>query len=443
MAYSVASSITSEGLIDSPKTLLINMPSTERLPASIRDELRRAVALYCMDIVYRKDSMKVAQMRSLMFDLYHGNDTKDIISHVKLLCNGEGVFADLFEERIETVVSKHTQTSVSTLHLKQLFSRSEKHFYVGRHITVETMQTVSFNSKTLATGRMLLSQAKDTLKTIKKACAELKQLVNEDGTPKKSGETTEDVVNQLLEIMFHSLKGKRMVEDEVASPSKNKNDGGEDASDVDSSINAGDDASSRTSTRDNVDYVGDEPVRPNDWTFHGLMAVLLFGPMATPDKRLKFFLNSDPLPGEKKSLGRAAARESKMNEDMAERSINAGMMKGKRGMTVVERVQLATLELNVGRFDKESNEHDILMLKFEADMLEKKIDRATDRAKLRNDFSKVDELELELDAVRARMASFRDKTTAGIKRCRELLSGEDDSSKEKESDLSKEKESET
>ena len=70
MAGSEVSSITSESLID--RVIIINMPPpTTRLPASIRDELRRAVALYCMDIIYKKDAMKVSAMRSLMFDLYH------------------------------------------------------------------------------------------------------------------------------------------------------------------------------------------------------------------------------------------------------------------------------------------------------------------------------------------------------------------------------------
>ena len=59
---------------------------------------------------------------------------------------------------------------------------------------------------------MLLTQAKETLRTIRKACAELKELVNEDGSPKRSGETVEDVLNELLDTMFHALKGKKLLD---------------------------------------------------------------------------------------------------------------------------------------------------------------------------------------------------------------------------------------
>ena len=104
-------------------------------------------------------------------------------------------------------------------------------------------------------------------------------------------------------------------------------------------------------------------------------------------------------------------------------------------MSVLERVQLATLELNVGRFDKENTENEILTLKFEVDMLEKKIDRAMQRAQLSGDFTKVDALEQELDEVRLRLSSFRDKRSIGIKRCRDLLSAHNDESKEKESEV--------
>ena len=97
MACSVASSLTSRSPIGR-HIIISNMPPTnnnnDRIPASIRDELRRAVALYCLDIVFQRDSMKVAQMRKLMFDLYHGNDKMRIISHVQLLCDGKEMFED-------------------------------------------------------------------------------------------------------------------------------------------------------------------------------------------------------------------------------------------------------------------------------------------------------------------------------------------------------------
>ena len=95
MACSVSSSLSSQS--PDAKIQIDNMPTNERVPAGIRDELRRTVALYCMDIIYKKDPMKVNAMRQLMYDLYHGNPSKNTISHVKLLCAGEEIFESMFE----------------------------------------------------------------------------------------------------------------------------------------------------------------------------------------------------------------------------------------------------------------------------------------------------------------------------------------------------------
>ena len=41
-----------------------NMPTTnDRLPATVRDELRRVVAVRSMDILFKKTSMKVSEQR--------------------------------------------------------------------------------------------------------------------------------------------------------------------------------------------------------------------------------------------------------------------------------------------------------------------------------------------------------------------------------------------
>ena len=89
-----------------------------------------------------------------MFDLYHGNDKMRTISHVKLLCDGIEMFEDLFEDRVDNVVNRSSQIQ-GTKQLKPLYSRTEKAFYLGKHIDLQTMSSVNFASKTLASGRML------------------------------------------------------------------------------------------------------------------------------------------------------------------------------------------------------------------------------------------------------------------------------------------------
>ena len=64
--------------------------------------------------------------------------------------------------------------------------------------------------------------------------------------------------------MYHSLKGKRFIVDEESTSPESNN--AEEGSDIDSTINASDDASKATSTGDAGDsYVGDQP----EWVYVG------------------------------------------------------------------------------------------------------------------------------------------------------------------------------
>ena len=46
--------------------------SKQKLSCSNRDEIRKAVALFCLAQVYNLGSMKVAVQQQKMFDLFHG-----------------------------------------------------------------------------------------------------------------------------------------------------------------------------------------------------------------------------------------------------------------------------------------------------------------------------------------------------------------------------------
>ena len=53
-------------------------------------------------------------------------------------------------------------------------------------------------------------------------------------------------------------------------------------------------------------------------------------------------------------------------------------------MSVADRVRIASLELQLGRYESDKHDSKVIALKFEADVLEKKIDRAIRLAKLRS-----------------------------------------------------------
>ena len=114
MGSSVASSISTKSSFDKSINFC-NMPPAkdiDRLPASIRDELRLVVALYCMEIIFQKNAMKVAEMRQLMFNLYHGNDRTNTftcdIYLVEIADNVSAFFDDM--AFLLTLADKNTMT---------------------------------------------------------------------------------------------------------------------------------------------------------------------------------------------------------------------------------------------------------------------------------------------------------------------------------------------
>ena len=428
MVWSDSSSISSssQSLVDTKQrtVLICNMPN-ERLPAIIRDELRRVVALKCFDTLFRRDSLKVSEQQKLLFNLFHGNEKRNIISTVHQLCTAQEIFSEMFEERSDIVLSRQTgATEEATLQLRMLYSRREKSFLLGSnyHINTDVLSNKDYKNSTLITGRTILGQAKNTLSTVRKACSVLGGLVKEDGTPKFSGDTIEDVVNKMLDQMYELLKGKSQAE-EADDDDPKKTTAEEECSEAEEEVEdpqSGDSQPSNSSER------------PTNWMFHGFMAVLLFGPMAAPEKRLSFFLNSDPLPQDRKNFSRAASREQKRKRDDNERSVAAITIDDspstsgpKRGMTVADQVRIASLELQYGRFESDRHDSRMISLKFESEMLEKKIERALQKASVTGDFEPVDRLEADLDELRRGMASCRENShSTQTNRCKKLIGEE-------------------
>ena len=56
------------------------------LPALLRDEMVRTVAMVCMDIVYKEGSMKVSQQERMLKDLYHGTSSGKSEICISILC---------------------------------------------------------------------------------------------------------------------------------------------------------------------------------------------------------------------------------------------------------------------------------------------------------------------------------------------------------------------
>ena len=362
--------------------------------------------------------MTVKEQRSFMFDLFHGNSKSGIVPNVQQLIAREEPYDRLFQQRDENIVRNNDNRKH---HLWPSLTRGEKNFYIDKHITLEeVLSQRDYKSKELLQGRTIHNHARTTLANVRKACSLVKDLLKEDGTPVKSGETIEDVMETMLEEMYAMLNGKKNVEEEGVV--RIADDDVSDGEDV-----VGTNPSGVTDSNRN-----DE--RPASWFFHGFMAVLLFGPLAPKEQRLSFFFSSDPLPADKKSFGRAAARAERKKTEDKERSLNvvAGS-KNARGMSVSERVKLAKLEIQVGRYNKDLLDSNVLTLRVEASLLESKLERAMKRAATTSNFDQVDQLEAELDEVRAAIVALRtqqNKNKHGVKRCHDLLTANDEQAQE-------------
>ena len=111
----------------------------------------------------------------------------------------------------------------------------------------------------LITGRTLHAQARDVLRTVRKACAFLQQYVFEDGTPRYSGDNLEDCFNKILDDMYSYTKGRQTVPSESPKPNANlAQQESEETSDVE---------------EENNSFVEspEKPHRPDTWFFQGYM----------------------------------------------------------------------------------------------------------------------------------------------------------------------------
>ena len=102
------SSLSSGSFIIDRQVKIVNMPSVggDRLPASLREELRRVITVKGLDILFKKPSMKVCEQRQLMYDLFHGNRSKNVMASICHLYQGTHECAELFEDRTDQVLSR-------------------------------------------------------------------------------------------------------------------------------------------------------------------------------------------------------------------------------------------------------------------------------------------------------------------------------------------------
>ena len=254
-----------------------------RIPADLRDELRRVIALRIYATVHSMPSMSKAEQEDLMASMYHGTNGK--ASQMRLLVDGVKPYNMLYDE-VEDIVEDPNATGVlgtSTKILKPEFSPAkdaDRLYIAGSHITTKLLERMTLDDNSvLCTGAYLYRQAIRAMASIRKAIAEAKKLVDEEGKPLMSGHSTEDVLKAVVDKVYEQI-GKSGNSSATSSPN---------------------------------DDDDDDESKKKKW-FHGYIAFVLFGPLAPKENRLDIFCTGDP-EGEGIN-GRAAQRPGKQKRDV-------------------------------------------------------------------------------------------------------------------------------
>ncbi len=140
------------------------------------------------------------------------------------------------------------------------------------------------------------------------------------------------------------------------------------------------------------------PSKKSNWIFTGWMAFVMWGPLAPENQHLDIFRIGDVPKEDKKASGRSINRKKIKTENSIVRELGSDVG---RGLTVQNQVHLATLALGQERFVQSQRESSMISTHLVMNSLEKRIERAENRAKIlgNNDeaWEKVDALESELD----------------------------------------------
>ena len=183
------------------------------LPKQIRDELRMTAAMRCYSVLREGDGKKLSEFYSSMFDLYHGNESSSIPSHINLLCKASFCFRALYDTKTKTTTNKNTtnnQDDTETYVLKPQLARGTNQSFISNvDISVKDLEKKNRSGAQLMSGRQLLDMAKRGTKFYRKALAYASRKFDlETMTCKESGSTVDDVIRYVLVQMYKDAKNK-------------------------------------------------------------------------------------------------------------------------------------------------------------------------------------------------------------------------------------------
>mmetsp|Transcript_11045 Transcript_11045/g.12639 ORF Transcript_11045/g.12639 Transcript_11045/m.12639 type:complete len:390 (-) Transcript_11045:6-1175(-) len=177
------------------------------VPASVLRQLRAAAAVRCYDIAFVGNRMDTKDLKKQMYNNYHGNKEKNIISQIALIVNAKAEYKNIYE--IETVKLLQQAPIESYLGghrkcvLKELFSppSAPYRFVAGKHFDYEVLccPTKILTAKKCS-GRFLLELARKTITNLKKAVVIADAWLDNGDLP--SGKTWNDLYVHTISKSF-------------------------------------------------------------------------------------------------------------------------------------------------------------------------------------------------------------------------------------------------
>ena len=181
---------------------------TKLVPATQLKQLRATACLLCYDHIFTQPSMNTDDMRRMAYNLYHGNDEKNIISQIHLLVNGTGHYANMYNTETAIVTDRDTDNNTPNtpnnykLVLKPIFSNSalltSTLNYTSKVHFDETVLSCPHKKMTeeKCSGRYIIDNARICVRHIKKAMVIADQWLNDGELP--SGSSWDDLYSHVL-----------------------------------------------------------------------------------------------------------------------------------------------------------------------------------------------------------------------------------------------------
>ena len=117
------------------------------ISSSMRNELRGMVAVFCYSQVMKAGDMSKKEQAQMLYKLFHGDKKTQTISHAAMLAEGEGIFADAFEDIPAKPGEKH---------IKTLLNPTDEAAVLGTNLTVQVLERAVFTRPDLISGCQLL-----------------------------------------------------------------------------------------------------------------------------------------------------------------------------------------------------------------------------------------------------------------------------------------------